>query len=462
MKVTSVGHAGLFVETAGGTILCDPWLNPAYFASWFPFPDNSGLDWERLGRCDYLYVSHLHHDHFDPENLRRHVDKRATVLLPEFPVDDLEAALRSLGFRRFVAVPNETPVELDGLRVMIAALVAPSDGPLGDSALAVDDGTAAILNQNDARPFDFSALLSFVEGKGYDGHFLQYSGAIWYPMVYDFPEATKAKIAAEKRSNGMERALRYVEQVGSAFVFPTAGPPCFLDDELRHLNDVARDESNIFPDQTVFLDFMAARGHDHGRLLIPGSTAELTTGTGGRCSVTHPLGDDEVGAIFSEKEAYLSAYAERQRGRIAAEKASWAVPDLDVLGELRSRMEPLLELADTFRTAVGYPVEVLVLADPSAAAGSPRAEDLSVVIDFPEGVVRLGHDGREVPVPLPGGPAADRAAAGRRRGGLVEQPVPQHALRRPPGRGLQRARLHLVQVPGRRPAGVRRGLVRRA
>ena len=223
MKVTSVGHAGLFVETAGGTILCDPWLNPAYFASWFPFPDNSGLDWERLGRCDYLYVSHLHHDHFDPENLRRHVDKRATVLLPEFPVDDLEAALRSLGFRRFVAVPNETPVELDGLRVMIAALVAPSDGPLGDSALAVDDGTAAILNQNDARPFDFSALLSFVEGKGYDGHFLQYSGAIWYPMVYDFPEATKAKIAAQKRSNGMERALRYVEQVGLGVRVPDRG-----------------------------------------------------------------------------------------------------------------------------------------------------------------------------------------------------------------------------------------------
>ena len=88
-------------------------------------------------------------------------------------------ALRSLGFTRFVPVPNETPVELDGLRVMIAALAAPSDGPLGDSALAVDDGTAAILNQNDARPFDFTSLLSFLEGKGYDGHFLQFSGAIW-------------------------------------------------------------------------------------------------------------------------------------------------------------------------------------------------------------------------------------------------------------------------------------------
>ena len=170
------------------------------------------------------------------------------MLLPEFPVDDLEAALRSLGFTTGSCRARTTmPVELDGLRVMIAALIAPSDGPLGDSALAVDDGTAAILNQNDARPFDFTALLSFVEGKGYDGHFLQYSGAIWYPMVYDFPEATKAKIAAQKRSNGMERALRYVEQVGSAFVFPTAGPPCFLDDELRHLNDVTETKSTSSP-----------------------------------------------------------------------------------------------------------------------------------------------------------------------------------------------------------------------
>ena len=41
MQVTFVGHAGLFIETRHGTILCDPWFNPAYFASWFPFPDNS-------------------------------------------------------------------------------------------------------------------------------------------------------------------------------------------------------------------------------------------------------------------------------------------------------------------------------------------------------------------------------------------------------------------------------------
>ena len=77
VQVTNVGHAGFRIETQAGSILCDPWVNPAYFASWFPFPDNSDLDWVRLGDCDYLYVSHLHKDHFDARLLAEHVNKDA-------------------------------------------------------------------------------------------------------------------------------------------------------------------------------------------------------------------------------------------------------------------------------------------------------------------------------------------------------------------------------------------------
>jgi UDP-MurNAc hydroxylase len=41
MRITFLGHAGLHIETRFGSILCDPWKNPAYFDSWFVFPDNS-------------------------------------------------------------------------------------------------------------------------------------------------------------------------------------------------------------------------------------------------------------------------------------------------------------------------------------------------------------------------------------------------------------------------------------
>ena len=101
MQVTSVGHAGFLIQTHAGSILCDPWVNPAYFASWFPFPDNSALDWDTLGDCDYLYVSHLHKDHFDARHLSAHVNKDAVVLLPDFPVPDLRNELQELGFHRF-------------------------------------------------------------------------------------------------------------------------------------------------------------------------------------------------------------------------------------------------------------------------------------------------------------------------------------------------------------------------
>ena len=140
MKITGLGHASVLIETAHGSILTDPWVNPAYFGSWFPFPDNSQLDWDRFGQADYLFVSHLHRDHFDPEHLRKYMSKKATVLLPEFPTTELEDALRELGFTSFVAPASGEVVDLDGLQVMIQALTSPTDGPIGDSSLWVSDG----------------------------------------------------------------------------------------------------------------------------------------------------------------------------------------------------------------------------------------------------------------------------------------------------------------------------------
>ena len=74
MRITGLGHAGMFIETVGGNIICDPVLGPSFFGSWFPFPDNRALDWERFGReADFLYISHRHRDHFDPTLLERYI-----------------------------------------------------------------------------------------------------------------------------------------------------------------------------------------------------------------------------------------------------------------------------------------------------------------------------------------------------------------------------------------------------
>ena len=222
MQITCLGHAGLHIESRYGTILCDPWKNPAYFDSWFVFPDNSGLDWNRYGQVDFLYVSHLHRDHFDPALLSEHVSHDATVLLPDFPVNDLRDQLEQLGFTRFIVMPSGKVVEHEGLRLMTQVLISPADGPLGDSALAIDDGSAVVLDQNDARPADLDVLRSFGH---YDVHLLQYSGALWWPWTYELPAAAKRSFGAAKRANGLDRALRYVKAIGARHVVPSAGSP---------------------------------------------------------------------------------------------------------------------------------------------------------------------------------------------------------------------------------------------
>jgi UDP-MurNAc hydroxylase len=367
MRVTFLGHAGLFVETRGGSVLCDPWFTPAYFGSWFPFPRNDGLDTSVFTSPDYLYVSHLHRDHFDAEFLDR-VDRRAQVLLPEYCVPFLEDALRDIGFERFVGTKHATPLDLGDVEVTVFAMTAPSDGPLGDSGIVIADGTARLLNQNDARPGDPAEIESVGP---FDAHFLQFSGASWFPIAYDFSHAEVSRLCEEKRRNGMDRAQRYVAMMGATRVFPSAGPPCFLDDELWPLNDFDGRDDNIFPDQTVFLSRLHADGVD-AHLVVPGSAVDLD---GGEARVTHPAAEAAVMEPFVDKRAYLEQYRADWKPWLVAERDSWGRSDHDVVAELKAWFEPLLADAPLTRSGVGGNVVV-------------HLDDVAVVIDFVQGEVR--------------------------------------------------------------------------
>ena len=407
MRVTFLGQAGLFIETRAGSILCDPWFNPAYFGSWFPFPANDGIDPALIGHPTYLYISHLHHDHFDPAWLSQHVARDATVLLPDYLIDDLRHELHALGFRHFIETADCEPIELGGgLRVLIHALTAPTDGPIGDSALIVDDGETRLLNLNDSRPPDPDKLLSLGP---IDLLFLQFSGAIWYPMVYEFPERAKTTLAHKKRVVQLARAQRYIEIIEPAFVVPSAGPPCFLDDDLFEFNDLRRDPANIFPDQEVFLDHLAAAGIRGGRLMLPGSVGELRRGS---FEVSHPLPEPEIRRIFDERETYLRAYQARVRPLLDAEHARWSVAGtseplatepttgepgtpLDLVAELKAWFEPLMGFGEQICVGIGAPV-LLDLRGPLGLALTPAGQPPGIILDFVDQLVRP-WDGVELP-----------------------------------------------------------------
>ena len=373
MRITGLGHAGMFIETTGGSILCDPWVKPAFFGSWFPFPDNRQLDWERYGKADYLYVSHRHRDHFDPWLLQKYVPRDIEVLLPEYPTDDLEQDLRKLGFTNILYTQAGQVIERGSLRMMVTPLRAPSDGPIGDSSLSLDDGTASILNQNDSHPLDLERLLSFSSPQAY---FTQFSGAIWWPMVYDLPEDAKRTFADLKRESQHKRAMFYIEKVDAPHVFPMAGPPMFLRDDLFDYNGLGKQGDSIFTHQVDFIERMQREAPKYtGHVFIPGTVVTLD---GGDLTVEQTLySDADIEAMFSDQWGYLENQRATRGQEVADEVASRSpvLPPAQMLAALKEWWEPLLRRARTLRQGVGGPVRFTI-------------GELDLVVDFPKAKLR--------------------------------------------------------------------------
>jgi UDP-MurNAc hydroxylase len=373
MRATSIGHAGILVDTVDGSIACDPWFLPQFHGSWFVFPRNDQLDDELMARiCNptYLYISHIHADHLDEEFLTERMNKDTTVLIPGYPTRELERILRSLGFHNIVRTVDGEELALGpNLTIAIHVETSITDGPGGDSAIVISDGTARLVNQNDCRTNDLLALRNHGP---VDLHWLQYSGAIWYPMVYqETPERMRELIDAKVDSQ-FARAMRYVETIGARAVVPSAGPPAFLDPALFQFNVVTGDELSIFPDQQSFMSRLDAAGH-LGVLAIPGTAIEFASS--GEFAITHPLPDAEVAAIFDDKLEYLRAYQADWLPWLEEMKAGWHAPTPDLLATVKAWFEPLMAMAPTVCDAIG---DVVVF----------HAGDLPIALDFPNRQVR--------------------------------------------------------------------------
>ena len=105
MRFTMIGHAAVYIETSGPSILLDPWmLGSTFYRSWWHYPPPPELKPEWFSP-DYLYVTHLHFDHLHYPSIRK-LDKGTRVLLPRFGIDVMAGELHGLGFPHVEELPH--------------------------------------------------------------------------------------------------------------------------------------------------------------------------------------------------------------------------------------------------------------------------------------------------------------------------------------------------------------------
>jgi UDP-MurNAc hydroxylase len=238
MRVVYYGQACTLIEAAGRRILTDPWLTEgAYSGTWFHthLLAEAGITPETITKnVDYIFLSHEHEDHLDPETLR-HFPRDIPVLICRFPTSKFRDYLRELGLTNVRELVSGQPLDLgDGLDVTIFG----SAEYTNDAAILVSADGHVVFNETDCK-LGYREL-EIVRDRKIDLGFFMFSGANWYPMLYENPPEVKLEQVRRRRRSLLRGFVERVKLTRPRFAVPAAGPCTVLDPELLWLNSKER------------------------------------------------------------------------------------------------------------------------------------------------------------------------------------------------------------------------------
>lgn len=289
MLVHYLYSACIVIETKDAKICCDPWFTQQiYHGSWFQYPIIEDPV-KRIGPVDYVYVSHIHRDHYDHTFLQElmKANPHCQVVIGTENQTFLREKMKRDGFQ---------PLSVDRLAIGDTELaIVPNyeDSEINiDSALVVKGDGQIVVNLNDC-PYDPGQIKQILDicGRPPDFACLPYAGAGPYPQAYRFSsDAERAYATEQKKERFLDLFGTYFNALNPRLAIPFAGI-YYLGGKLRAMN----------PHRGV-PDAVEVRQRFGERVIVLAEgkgSIDLTTGevTGAR---TEPYDPAEVDAALSK------------------------------------------------------------------------------------------------------------------------------------------------------------------
>jgi UDP-MurNAc hydroxylase len=151
--------------------------------------------------------------------------------------------LRQAGFTNIREAEPGWPLDLgDGVKAVLFRTVEYTN----DSAILVEDRGVRVFNETDCK-LGYEDL-ERIGNLGIDIGFYMFSGANWFPMMYDFPEDTMLALVRQRRRSLLRSLVERVRLTKPRIAVPAAGPCTVLDPDCLWLNSEA---TGIFVDPEI-------------------------------------------------------------------------------------------------------------------------------------------------------------------------------------------------------------------
>ena len=274
------GHSCLELKVHDTAILFDPWLKgSAYWRSWWNFPEPESLDEviKSLSNCNkvYIYITHLHWDHFHGPTLRRIYKELPNIrfLISRVPEKRLKNDLLEVlnSDIDIVEINHGSKYKINPKLSLKPFLSGPI---LTDSAILIQYGNDLILNLNDSKLQNFmmKQIVSSI-GNGILKVMLRsHSSANSRVCIRNRDGSEKRNRDKSKNSYSLE-FLNISEYLKPEIAIPFASNMCYLHKDSMQYNEFSNTSDQLYN------YYLSSKKYPNNKveLVLPGEKLDLNT-----------------------------------------------------------------------------------------------------------------------------------------------------------------------------------------
>jgi UDP-MurNAc hydroxylase len=296
-----LSHACLLVRSGHKTLLTDPWLvGSCYWRSWWNYPPVKPELIEQL-EPDYIYLTHVHWDHFHGATLKR-FSRHTPLVIPFERSTRVKRDLSNMGFRNIIELPHAGSLNLgDDFKITSYQF-----SYWGDSALVIEADGIALLDANDAKFMGGPLNQILRNHKRFDFAFRSHSSAN-DRVCYHYSDSGVAK--EEDPVLYTQSFFTFMEKVKPRYAVPFASNHCHLHRDVYHLNSRIETPMRV----QKYVDSVGGFSESELKVMVSGDSWDSGRGF-----------DIKDGTWFGSRTSHLQRYLEENKEKL---EATYALED---------------------------------------------------------------------------------------------------------------------------------------